>query len=151
AQYSRVEGSSLATLWGENAGSNMRRASAWKGGSDEMGGAIPSGASSIGGRWLLTMMLRDVKCSVSFAIALTSAWRVGSHTPPYRSEWATGQRCRRSSQIGYGSATQASSVWSKSVAQSTTGRFPMRHALRTYRCATSLRRNEPPRAQRHTS
>jgi len=35
--------------------------------------------------------------------------------------WATGHVFRSSSQIGYGSAAQTSSVWSKSVAQSLAG------------------------------
>jgi hypothetical protein len=38
-----------------------------------MGGAIPWGASSTGGRPLVTITLRDVKRSVSLAIAETSA------------------------------------------------------------------------------
>ena len=50
--------------WGEKAGSNRRRAPWWKGGSDEMGGAMPMGARS-GGRYSVTTTLRDVKCSVS--------------------------------------------------------------------------------------
>ena len=66
---------------GANAGSSSRRAPWWNGGSDEIGGAIPRGAMS-GGRNSVTMMLREVKFSVSYAIAATSSYRVGSHTPP---------------------------------------------------------------------
>src|SRR5437764_9621212 len=58
-------------------------------------------------------------------MAATSSCRVGSHTPAYRSEWATGHVRRSSSQIGYGSAAHTSSVWSKSVAQSRTGGCPV--------------------------
>ena len=79
---------------------------------------IGAGRSSGPGRVSLTMTLREVKCSVSYATSATSSWRTGSHTPPYRSECATGHWSRSSSQIGYGSATQPGSVWSKSVAQS---------------------------------
>ena len=52
---------------GENAGSKRRRARAWNGGSDVMGGARPIGAgrSSGPGRTSLTTTDRDVKCSVS--------------------------------------------------------------------------------------
>ena len=50
---------------GEKIGSSIRRASWWYGGSDEIGGAMPAGASSIGGRNSLTTTLRDVKRSVS--------------------------------------------------------------------------------------
>ena len=42
----RVDGSSLAMAWGEKIGSSMRRASWWYGGSEEIGGAMPAGASS---------------------------------------------------------------------------------------------------------
>ena len=53
--------------FGENAGSNRRRASAWNGGSEVMGGARPMGAgrSSGPGRSSLTTTERDVKFSVS--------------------------------------------------------------------------------------
>ena len=67
---------------GANAGSSRRRASWWKGGSDEIGGATPIGVRGAIGRPSFTMTLRDVKCSVSYAMAATSSWRVGSHAPP---------------------------------------------------------------------
>ena len=86
-----------------------------------MGGAMPIGASSLGGRWLPRITVRDENRSVSYAMAATSSWRVGSHAPPYRSVCAIGQRSRRSAMIGYGSFAQRSSVWSKSVAKSETG------------------------------
>ena len=49
-----------------------------------MGGAMPIGAgsSSSPGRSSLMITERDVKCSVSYAIAATSSWRTGSHAPP---------------------------------------------------------------------
>jgi hypothetical protein len=50
---------------GEKIGKSIRRDPAWYGGSAEMGGAIPAGASSNGGRWAPMMTLREVKCSVS--------------------------------------------------------------------------------------
>ena len=80
--------------------SSSLRAPWWNGGSDEMGGATPTGASSSGGRKLLAMMARDEKSSVSCAIAVMSSKRVGSQAPPNRSVCAIGQRCRRSSRIG---------------------------------------------------
>jgi hypothetical protein len=55
----------LATAWGEKAGSNMRRAPWWKGGSEVMGGATPAGAISRGARKFETTTLRDVNRSVS--------------------------------------------------------------------------------------
>ena len=55
----------MSIAWGEKTGSSIRRASWWNGGSDEIGGAMPAGASSIGGRNSLTTTLRDVKRSVS--------------------------------------------------------------------------------------
>ena len=51
--------------WGEKAGSRRRRAGLWNGGSDEMGGAMPAGASSSGGRNGDITTLRDVNRSVS--------------------------------------------------------------------------------------
>ena len=51
--------------WGEKMGRSIRRASLWKGGSEEIGGAMPAGASSTGGRNSLTTTLREVKRSVS--------------------------------------------------------------------------------------
>jgi hypothetical protein len=48
-----------------NAGSSSLRASWWKGGSEEIGGVPPTGASSRGGRTLLTMIAREEKRSVS--------------------------------------------------------------------------------------
>jgi hypothetical protein len=41
------------------------RASWWNGGSEEIGGEPPTGATSRGGRKLLTMIDRDEKRSVS--------------------------------------------------------------------------------------
>jgi len=48
-----------------NAGSSSLRASWWNGGSDEIGGEPPIGASSRGGRKLLRMIDREEKRSVS--------------------------------------------------------------------------------------
>ena len=69
--------------FGANAGSSSRRAKAWNGGSDVIGGATPMGAGASGFASDTTHDHRlGVKCSVSYAIAATSSWRVGSHTPP---------------------------------------------------------------------
>src|SRR5207302_372505 len=113
----RVNGSYAAIGFGENAGRSSRRALAWNGGSDVIGGATPIGAgrSSSPGRNSLTTTDRDVKCSVSYATSATSSCFTGSQAPPYRSVWATGHSRRNWSQIGYGSATHFGSVWSKSV------------------------------------
>ena len=62
-QYSRVNGSSFSKACGAKPGSSRRRAPLWKGGWDEMGGAMPMGAMS-GGRFSVTTSLRDVKFSV---------------------------------------------------------------------------------------
>ena len=85
---------------------------AWNGGSEVIGGDRPIGAgrSSGPGRSSLTTTEREVKCSVSYATSETSSCVTGSHVPPYRSLCATGQRPRRSAQMGYGSAAQAASV-----------------------------------------
>ena len=99
-QNALVAGSCLATSFLVNAPSSSLRASWWNGGSEEIGGEPPTGASSRGGRKLLRMIDREEKRSVSYAIAATSSYRVGSHAPPNRSVWAIGQRCRRSSWIG---------------------------------------------------
>ncbi len=64
-QYARVEASSFSIAWGANAGSSRRRAPWWNGGSDVMGGAIPAGAISMGGRNGDMTTLRDVNRSVS--------------------------------------------------------------------------------------
>ena len=66
-QSCRVNGSSAAMGLGANAGSNSRRARAWKGGSDVIGGARPIGAggSSGPGRTSLTTTERELKCSGS--------------------------------------------------------------------------------------
>ena len=74
------------------AGVGMER---WVGG-DRRGVARRGGAV---GRQSVAMTPWLVKCSVSWAMASTSPWRVGSQTPPKRSVWATGQRPRSSSQI----------------------------------------------------
>src|SRR4051794_15066605 len=95
---------------GEKMGRSIRRASLWEGGSDEIGGARPAGASSPGGRNSLTTTLREVKRPVSEAMDATPPKRVGNQAPPYRLVWATGHCWRRSSQIGYGLAAQTSSV-----------------------------------------
>ena len=83
---------------GEKAGRSRRRACSWNEGSEVMGGAKPTGAG-VKGLKSDTMTLWDVKWVVSWAMAATSSWRVGSHPPPKRSVWATGHRPRRSSQI----------------------------------------------------
>ena len=56
----------------------------WNGGSEVIGGATPIGAgrSLSSGRISLTTTERDVKWSVSYAIADTSACVTGSHVPP---------------------------------------------------------------------
>ncbi len=79
---SRVAGSMAAMAFGANAGRSRRRASWWKGGSEEMGGEMPCGAISLGGRLLPRMTLREVKCSVSWAMSATSWCRVGNQAPP---------------------------------------------------------------------
>ena len=71
------------------------------------------GSASIGGTGMVkptaevsssgggtTVTLRELKCSTSWAMADTSAYRVGSHDPPHRSVWAIGQLPRRSSHTG---------------------------------------------------
>ncbi|CAB4322825.1 unannotated protein [freshwater metagenome] len=81
---SREKPSRALTGRGANAGSRSRRANSWNGGSEEMGGATPmgaGGASSVG-RPSVMMIVRDVKCSVSLAIAETVAWVMGAHMPP---------------------------------------------------------------------
>ena len=50
---------------GANGGSSSRRASWWNGGSDEIGGETPTGATSWAGRVLLITTERDEKRSVS--------------------------------------------------------------------------------------
>ena len=65
SQYARVDGSSLSMACGEKIGRSIRRAPWWYGGSDEIGGAMPAGASIAGGRNSLTTTLRDVNRSVS--------------------------------------------------------------------------------------
>src|SRR5580692_1643603 len=117
------------------AGSRSLRASWWNGGSEEIGGVPPTGARSSGGRKLLITIAREEKRSVSYAIEATSSYRVGSHTPPNRSVCATGQRCRRSSWIGNGSAAHAGSACEKSVAQSETG--PVMTSLKVPVCCSS--------------
>jgi len=69
----------------------------------------------------LTTTLSDVKCSVSCAIADTSACRTGYHAPPNRSVCATGQRARSSSHTSGACWAYSGLVWSRSVAQSVTG------------------------------
>ncbi len=64
----RVDGSSASMACGAKAGSSRRRAPWWNGGSDEIGGATPRGAGAIG-RPSFTMTFREVKCSVSYAMA----------------------------------------------------------------------------------
>src|SRR5580692_12877436 len=120
-QKALVAASCLPTAVLVNAGSSSLRACWWNGGSEEIGGEPPIGAMSRGGRKLLMMIDREEKRSVSYAIAATSSYRVGSQAPPNRSVRAIGQRCRRSSWIGYGSADHSGSRWEKSVAQSETG------------------------------
>src|SRR3954453_20175409 len=94
----RVAGSHLLISFGENAGRRMRRDSWWNGGSDVIGGAKPRGRVDPSGLNGLTITNSELKCSVSWAIAVTSAWFTGSHAPPKRSVWATGQPPRSSSQ-----------------------------------------------------
>ena len=55
-QNARVAGSWRVTAVLVNAGSSSLRASWWNGGSEVMGGAVPAGARSGGGRKLLTMI-----------------------------------------------------------------------------------------------
>src|SRR5215472_1987180 len=98
-QKDRVAGSCLLTSVLVNAGSSSLRASWWNGGSEEIGGAPPIGAISRGGRKLLMMIAREENRSVSYAIAATSSYRVGSHPPPNLLLCAIGQRCLRSSWI----------------------------------------------------
>ncbi len=76
-----MKGSSGAIAFGVNSGSSSRRAPWWKGGSDEIGGAIPTGAMSPG-RDPVTMIEREEKCSVSYATSETNSWVSGSHAPP---------------------------------------------------------------------
>ena len=64
-QNALVAGSCLATALLVNAGSSSLRASWWNGGSEEIGGEPPTGASSAGGRKLPMMIDRDEKRSVS--------------------------------------------------------------------------------------
>ncbi len=64
-QNALVAGSCLPTAVFVNAGSSSLRASWWNGGSEEMGGDPPTGASSRGGRKLLAMIDREEKCPVS--------------------------------------------------------------------------------------
>src|SRR5438270_12757035 len=96
-QKARVAGSNFATLVLGTAGSSSLRASWWNGGSEEIGGAVPIGSISFGGRKLLMMIDRDVKFSVSYAIAATSSYFVGSQPPPKRSVCAIGHFWRSSS------------------------------------------------------
>ncbi|MGY1784826.1 hypothetical protein [Geodermatophilus sp. SYSU D00698] len=56
-----------------NGGSSSLRASWWNGGSEEIGGVPPTGASDRGGRTLPAMTAREEKCSVSWATAATSS------------------------------------------------------------------------------
>ncbi len=49
---------------GANAGRSSRRAPWWNGGSDEIGGAMPTRRRASGRMWVTTT-LREVKCSVS--------------------------------------------------------------------------------------
>ena len=60
----RVAGSRSWIGRGANAGSNSRRAKAWNGGSDVMGGAPPTGAGSSGRSSDTTTPWLE-KCSVS--------------------------------------------------------------------------------------
>src|SRR6266487_3939248 len=69
-------------------------------------------------------------------MAATSSYRVGSQPPPNRPVRAIGQRWRRSSWIGYGSADHSGSRWEKSVAQSETG--PVMIALRVPNSSSSF-------------
>jgi len=64
-QNALVAGSCLAISALVNAGSSSLRASWWNGGSEEIGGEPPIGASSRGGRKLLRMIDREEKRSVS--------------------------------------------------------------------------------------
>ncbi len=64
-QNARVAGSCLATTVLVNIGSSSLRASWWKGGSEEIGGVPPTGATSRGGRKLLMTTDREEKRSVS--------------------------------------------------------------------------------------
>src|SRR5215467_8132010 len=98
-QNALVAGSCLLTAVLANAGSSSLRASWWNGGSEQIGGEPPTGASSRGGRKLLMMIDREEKRSVSWAIAATSSYPVGSQAPPKRLVCAIGHRRRRSSWI----------------------------------------------------
>ena len=62
-----MKGSRAAIALGPKAGSSIRRAMAWNGGSEVIGGDSPMGAgrSSGPGRSSLTTTEREVKCSVS--------------------------------------------------------------------------------------
>jgi len=64
-QYARVAGSRVSTAFLVKAGSSNRRASWWNGGSDEIGGDVPTGARSSDGRTLLMTTEREEKESVS--------------------------------------------------------------------------------------
>ena len=72
-QNARVAGSCRVTAVLVKAGSSSLRAAWWNGGSEEIGGDVPTGASSRGGRRLLRMIDREEKRSVSYAIAATSS------------------------------------------------------------------------------
>ena len=79
----------------------------WSGGSAEIGGTPygstgSSGSSPVNG---ITVMSSELKCSMSWARSTTSWYGVGSQVLPRRSVWATGQDCRRSSQMLNGSST----------------------------------------------
>ena len=80
----RVDGSSfLDVLRREHRQQHAPRAPAWNGGSDEIGGAIPSGASpSIGGRWSVMMIAaRGEVLGVVFATADTVLVPCGQPRP----------------------------------------------------------------------
>jgi hypothetical protein len=83
-QSSRIIGSRALIGPGAKAGKIKRRAIAWNGGSDVMGGATPIGAgrSSSVGRPLPMTTVRLVKFSVSLAISDTPACVAGNQPPP---------------------------------------------------------------------
>ena len=120
---SSVSGVSRSITRGANDGRRSRRASPCSGGSDVMGGADSTGPSP--GRRPVTPTLTDEYDAVSLVTATRSAYDTGSHWPPQRSVWATGQRSRSSAYTPNGSSTKPGSKMSKSVAQSPTGSCSM--------------------------
>src|SRR5437660_9230367 len=68
---SRVNGSNAAIGFGENAGRSSRRAIAWNGGSDVIGGATPIGAgrsSSPGRKDRKSTRLNSSHVAISYAV-----------------------------------------------------------------------------------